>query len=56
MKPVASFNVARPANKAGSGVGGESTVAALVQRIVKATLASMSDSAFERSFMGVPIV
>src|SRR6266704_2183967 len=33
IKPAACFNVARPAEKTGSGVGGESLVAALVQRI-----------------------
>src|SRR2546430_17403013 len=53
MKPVACFNVSRPAEKAGSRVGGASPVAAFVQRIVKATLASRSDSAFVRSFICV---
>ena len=53
MKPVACFNIARPDEKAGSSVGGESPVAACVQRLVKATLASSSDSAFESSFMFV---
>src|SRR6266516_2687862 len=53
MKPVACFNIARPDEKAGSSGGGESPVAACVQRLVKATLASSSDSAFESSFMFV---
>src|SRR6266699_2223750 len=53
MKPVACFNFARPAEKAGSSAGGESPVAARVQRLVKAALATRSDSAFESSFMFV---
>jgi hypothetical protein len=56
IKPVARFKVARPAEKAGSSVGGESPGAASVQRTAKATLAIRSDSAFERSFKCVPVV